>query len=365
MDRKLLVTLLAYTGLIAGLYLLFVILAPFLPAIGWAIVIAIATYPLYRRLRSKLGERAALAAAIMTAVVFLVILIPTALVFGMLVKEVVDVERAVEAMVRRDGVMNGFNQLMQHPVLAPWVEKISAWTTAAEIDVKSTLTNGAKATLQWMVGTFGAVIKNMFLFVFQLFLIVMALFFVYRDGARAERAFWAALPMAELTKSRLRATTENVVSAVVSGVLVTAAVQAAVATLAYWFCGLSSVILLGALTFLAAFIPVVGTALVWLPAGVYLLITGETTFGIVLLVWGAVVVSSIDSILRPVLISGGTGLPLSLMMLGALGGLLAFGFFGLVIGPLALAVFLLGLDTWVRFHRPAPPPARRARRVTR
>jgi predicted PurR-regulated permease PerM len=364
MDRRLLVTLLTFTGLIAGLYLIFTILTPFLSAIGWAIVIAIATYPLYRRLQQRLPSRTNLSAALMTAAVFLVILVPTTVVLSLLVKEAVRAERALVALLERDAV-GGLDQILQHPVLVPWIEHVKGWAGMAGVDIREAATNTARTVLAWLATNFGAVIKNLFLFLFQLFVIVVALFFVYRDGARAERAFWAALPMSEGAKKRVRDTTGNVVSAVVSGVLVTAAVQAAVASLAYWFCGLPSVVLLGAITFLAAFIPVVGTALVWLPAAAYLLLTGETTYGIVLLVWGAAVVSSIDSVLRPVLISGGTGLPLSLMMLGALGGLLAFGFFGLVIGPLALAVFLLGLDAWARLHQSPALPVRRARRTTR
>lgn len=353
MDRQLLVTLLGYTGLIGGLYLLFIILAPFLPAIGWAAVIAIATYPLYRRLQARLGKRPNLSAALMTIVVFLVILVPTSVIMTMLVKEVVRAERALVAMLERGGYGN-LDEILRHPMLLPWIERLTDWVSLTGMDFRAALADGAKIVLAWLAANFGAVIKNLFLFIFQLFLIVVALFFVYRDGQRAERAFWAALPMSAATKTRVRDTTGNVVAVVVSGVLVTAAVQASVATLAYWICGLSSVILLGALTFLAAFIPVVGTALVWLPAGLYLLLTGETTYAIVLLVWGAAVVSTIDSVLRPILISGGTGLPLSLMMLGALGGLLAFGFFGLVVGPLALAVFLVGFDSWQRINRPVP-----------
>jgi len=361
MDRTLLVTLFAYTGLIAGLYLIFTILAPFLPAIGWAIVIAIATYPLYQRLQKQFGNRKNLSAALMTLIVFLVLLVPTTVVLSLLVKEVVRAERAMAAFVDRDSA-GLLDQLLHHPSLEPWIDRLRDWAGMAGVDVQKAAANTAKTVLAWLAENFGAVLKNLFLFVFQMFLIVVALFFVYRDGAQAERAFWAALPLRDDTKKRVRSTTGNVVSAVVSGVLVTAAVQATVATLAYWFVGLPSVVLLGALTFLAAFIPVVGTALVWLPAAAYLLLTGETTYGIVLLVWGAAVVSSIDSVLRPVLISGGTGLPLSLMMLGALGGLLAFGFFGLVIGPLALAVFLIGVDSWARIYGTAQRKSKRATR---
>jgi len=361
MDRTLLITLFAYTGLIVGLYLIFTILAPFLPAIGWAIVIAIATYPLYQRLQQQLGDRKNLSAALMTLIVFLVILVPTTIVISLLVKEVVRAERALAMFVEHDsaGILD---QLLHHPSLEPWIDRFRDWAGMAGVDVQKAAANTAKTVLTWLAENFGAVLKNLFLFLFQMFLIVVALFFVYRDGALADRTFWAALPLREETKKRVRSTTGSVVSAVVSGVLVTAAVQATVATLAYWFVELPSVVLLGALTFLAAFIPVVGTALVWLPAAAYLLLAGETTYGIVLLVWGAAVVSSIDSVLRPVLISGGTGLPLSFMMLGALGGLLAFGFFGLVIGPLALAVFLIGVDSWVRIYS-APP--RKPKRATR
>ncbi len=343
MDRKLLLTLLTFAGLLGGLYVLFVILRPFLPAIGWAIVIAIATYPLYLRLLRHFTGRPTLAASLMTAIAFLVILVPTAVVLALLVGEVVNAERAVEAAIARGGLTDA-GALLQHPLIAPWIERITGWASLADVDLKATLTSGAKLVLTWMVGTFGAVIKNLALFVFQLILIVAALFFVYRDGASADRALWAALPLAPATRRRLRNTTRSVVKAVVSGVLVTAAVQAVVAALGYWFVGLPSVILLGALTFLAAFIPMIGTSLVWLPAAVYLLLSGETLYAAMLVGWGALVVSTIDSVLRPLLISGSTGLPLSLMLLGALGGLIAFGFFGLVLGPLAIALALVVLD---------------------
>jgi predicted PurR-regulated permease PerM len=343
MDRKLLTTLLAYTGLLGGLYLLFVILRPFLPAIGWAAVIAIATYPVYTRLLQRLDGRSTVAASVMTVIVFLVILVPTTVVLALLVGEVVTAEQAIAAAIER-GQFTSTGEILNHPLLAPWIERITGWANLADIDLKATLATGAKAILAWMVGSFGAILKNMALFVFQLFLIVVALFFVYRDGMQADKAFWAALPLSPATRRRLRDTTRSVVKAVVSGVLVTAAVQAVVAAFGYWFVGLPSVILLGALSFLAAFIPVVGVGLIWVPAALYLFFTGQTMYAVLLVGWGALVVSTIDSVLRPLLISGKTGLPLSLMMLGALGGLIAFGFFGLVVGPLAIAIALVVVD---------------------
>jgi predicted PurR-regulated permease PerM len=344
MDRKLLITLLAYTAIVGGLYLVVVILDPFLQAIGWAIVIALATFPLHRRLKARLAGRAGIAAGLMTAGVFLLLVVPMTVVLALLVQDVSQAEKLLTAALK-GGSSEGIVDVLQHPSIAPWVARATELAGIADINLKAAVTKAVQSTLEWLLGSIGSVIKNLFVFLFQLFLVVVALFFVYRDGERAERAFWSAMPLSTAVKTRVRDTTASVVAAVVSGVLVTAAVQSLLAALGYWVAGLPSVVLLGALTFIAAFIPVVGTMLIWLPASVYLLLTGDTAFGIGLLVWGAFAVGGIDSILRPLLISGSTGLPLSLMMLGALGGLLAFGFFGLVVGPLALALFLVVFES--------------------
>lgn len=358
MDHRLFNTLLGFTALIGGFYLLYVVLAPFLPAIGWAGVVAIATFPIYERLSRRLQGRATLGAGIMTAAVFLVIVIPAVGIIGLLVQELVRAERMVSEAVARGG-FQGIDTVLEHPAVAPWAQKILDWVGAAQLDFKAAAANAAKTVVSFLLGSLGAVIKNLFAFIFQLLLIVIALFFVYRDGTRLENAFWSMLPMPEATTDHVRNTTASVVSAVVMGVLVTAAVQASLAALGYWFVGLPSVVLLGALTFISAFIPVVGTLLVWLPASAYLVLSGNVGYGIALFVWGVVVVSGIDSFLRPLLISGRTGLPLPLMMLGALGGLLAFGLFGLVIGPLVLAllVVLYELARTVRATSASAPEA--------
>lgn len=360
MDRRLLITLLAFTTVIGGLYLLFVVLAPFLVAIGWAAVIAIATFPLYKRLTARLAGRDSLSAALMTIAVFLLIIVPATVIIGLVVEELFAAEHAAREAVERGGFEH-LDRVLQHPLVAPWVQKLMDWTAVAQVDLKAEAAKAAKAVIAFLLGTTGVVIKNLAASVFQLLLMVIALFFLYRDGTRVDNAFWSVMPLTDATRAQIRRTTESVVSAVVIGVLVTAAVQALLAAVGYWFTGLGSVILLAALTFIAAFIPVVGTALVWLPAAIWLLLTGETVMGIVLIAWGVIAVGSIDSVLRPLLISGRTGLPLPLMMLGALGGLLAFGLFGLVIGPLVLALLVVALEL-NRIVREEPVAVRTSRR---
>ena len=360
MDRRLLITLLAFATVIGGLYLLFIVLAPFLVAIGWAAVIVIATFPLYKRLTARLAGRDSLSAALMTIAVFALIIVPTAILIGLVVEELFAAEDMAREAVARGG-FERLDTLLQHPLVAPWVQKLQGWASAAQLDLKAEAAKVAKVVIAFLLGTTGAVIKNLAATVFQLLLMVFALFFLYRDGTRMENAFWSVMPLTDATRGRIRRTTGSVVSAVVVGVLVTAAVQALLAAVGYWFTGVGSVVLLAALTFVAAFIPVVGTALVWLPAAIWLLLSGETVMGIALIAWGVVAVGSIDSVLRPLLISGRTGLPLPLMMLGALGGLLAFGLFGLVIGPLALALLVVALEI-NRIVREEPAAVRPSRR---
>lgn len=344
MDRQLLTTLLAWTAVIGGFYLVYVVLAPFLTAIGWAAVIAIATFPLYRRLSARLTKRASLSAALMTLAVFLTVIVPSAILIALVVQELLIAQGAVHDALARGG-FETVDAVLQHPSVAPWIQKILDWAATAQIDIKATAVIAAKAVVSFLLGAVSQVIANLAASVFQVLLIVIALFFFYRDGRRVEDAFWSVMPLRDATRAHIRRTTESVVSAVVAGMLVTAVVQALMAGIGYWITGVGSVVLLSALTFVAAFIPVVGTMLVWLPAAIWLLLTGETAMGIVLVVWGAVVVGSLDGVLRPWLISGRTGLPLPLMMLGALGGLIAFGLFGLVIGPLALALFMVAVET--------------------
>jgi predicted PurR-regulated permease PerM len=133
--------------------------------------------------------------------------------------------------------------------------------------------------------------------------------------------------------------------AVVYGLLVTALVQGTLAGLGYWVAGLSAPILLGLITTLFAMVPF-ATPIVWGGAGLWLLFQGEMVAGVGVLLWGALVVSQIDNIVRPLLISANTDIPFLLVLLGVLGGVLAFGLIGLFLGPIVLAVLLAVWREW-------------------
>ena len=337
MDRKLFVTLSAFTGLLIILYLLYLILDPFLLALGWAAVIAIATFPIYRRLEAWLGAGGVRAPGLMTLGVFLVIVVPTVVLVGLLVQELLQVQGMIEVKAEGQALAD---RVLHDPRVAAWIERAEAVAAQANIDLRGAVVTAAKNTVTFLLGAVTAVVKNVFFFLFQILLVLIALFFLYRDGREVDRAFWSLLTLPRARRDELRDTVENMVAAVVLGVLVTASLQALLLGLGFWVAGLPSPVLFGALALVAAMVPVVGVLLVWAPAAIYLAITADVTTTVPFVLWNALVVGGIDNVLRPMLVSGRTGLPLPLMLLGALGGLAAFGFLGLVLGPLVIALFI-------------------------
>jgi predicted PurR-regulated permease PerM len=369
MDRKLFATLAVYTGMLGTLVLLYQIVAPFVVAIGWAAVITIVTFPLYQRLRAKLAGRQPLSASLMTAAVFLLLVVPVIGLTIVVVQELLRAQQLLDA-AKVNGHVPGVADLLAYPPIARVLESLEGWAAQAGIDLRARMLQGAQTIVQFVLSTLLATVKNVAFFLFQLMLVLVAVFFLYQDGERFERWMWSLINVPSAIREKVRGTTGNMVSAVVVGVLVTAAAQGILGAIGFWICGLPSPVLFGVLMTATALVPVVGAALIWVPAVAYLLISGDTVYGIVLLVWGTLAISGVDNILRPVLISGRTGLPFALMLLGAIGGLLAFGLFGLVLGPLALALishagelreFVTRMPTPVRGVRTrarARPPAK-------
>ena len=143
------------------------------------------------------------------------------------------------------------------------------------------------------------------------------------------------------------------VRGVVLGILGTALVQGILAGLGLWIAGIKAAPLLGFVTFLLSPLPI-GPPLVWVPAGLLLINAGDTGWGLFVLAWGALVVSTIDNIIKPMIISHGSDLPFVLVLLGVLGGIVAFGFIGVFLGPVLLAVGYALLQEWAA-HRPTMP----------
>jgi predicted PurR-regulated permease PerM len=347
MDRRVFFALMSFSLLVAFLYLVFVIVAPFLDVLGWGAVIGIATYPLYRRLRKVLPGGDTVAAAVMTPLVILTLVVPVVVFIMLLGIELTRVYELVEKMASGTGP-DIFFELNKNPYARQVMERLQPFLDMFNLELETTLLPDLKKIATFLLGYSTAVLKNIFLIVIKLVLLVITIFFLYRDGEMFLQRFLAVLPLDEAEADALLSTVNRVISAVLYGIFLTCLVQGTLGGIGFWFSGLPSPILFGALMAVSSLVPVVGTALIWLPGALWLMLQGAVFKGVVLLLWGMFVVSMIDNLIRPFFISGKARLSLFVIAVGVLGGLFAFGPLGLVAGPIALALFLSVFDIYAR-----------------
>jgi predicted PurR-regulated permease PerM len=180
----------------------------------------------------------------------------------------------------------------------------------------------------------------------QLTLSVLIAFFLYRDGdALAARLRGAVGRIAGERGQHLVGVAGSTMRGVVYGILGTAIAQGVVAGIGFWIAGVPAAPLLGLATFVLSPVPI-GPPLVWFPAALWLFSHGSTGWGIFMLIWGVAVVSSVDNVIKPMIISRGSNLPFILVLLGVLGGVVAFGFIGVFLGPTLLAIGFALLQDW-------------------
>lgn len=345
MDRSLYITLMSYTITLLFLYLLFTILAPFMAVLVWAGAIGIITYPLYTIVLERCRGREIRAAIIMTAVVILSVVVPLVGLLFSLSREAATAYHYLESVSTGTTPM-ALDEILKHPLLAPWMERISPLIGTFNLDLEAMLLPAIKKGLAAMLNYSTDIVKNFFGFLFKLVLMLITLFFIYKDGADFLRRFWQAIAIGERLRTTIASTVTRVLGAVMYGVILTCLVQGTLGGLGFWVAGLPSPFLFGTLMAICAPIPFVGTALIWLPGAIYLLAQGHLLAGVALLIWGVLVVSGIDNIIRPLFISGKAKLPILVIVFGVLGGFLAFGLSGLVVGPVVLAIVLVFFEAY-------------------
>lgn len=340
MDRSLFTTLMAYTFALLLLYLLYSILSPFLGTMVWAGAIGVITFPVYDRLLTRCNGREIATAALMTGVVVLAVILPLIGLIFTLSREAALAYQYLEN-VTASGSNLALSNILNHPAVIPWLERIRQLTSTLNVDLDAMLLPAVKKGLAAMLNYSTGILKNFFVFLFKLVLMVITLFFFYKDGARFLERFLLVVTIRDELKKTIIETIKRVLGAVMYGIVLTCLVQGTLGGLGFWVAGLPSPILFGALMAICALIPLIGTALIWLPGALYLLLHGQTIHALLLVVWGVVVVSGIDNIIRPLFISGIAKLHILIIVLGVLGGILAFGITGVVAGPVILALFLV------------------------
>ena len=315
--------LLFYSLVLLTGYLSFLVLQPFLALLAWAVIFAMMFHPVHLQLAGRLGaNRAALLTTVMAGVL---IVGPAVLIVSVFAREVPIVLEYLR------GVSVTSDQVQQI-----WDSVRSRSPVELPADPTSMLREGAQRALAFLAPRAGAVVADVLATLAALIIMLFALFFLLRDGHTLARQVRELLPLPEKERDRMIAETRDLVIASVGAGLAVAAAQGFIGGLAFAILGIDAPVIWGVVMAMTSLIPLVGAALVWLPAALWLLLSGEVARGVILLVVGGAVISLVDNILRPLLLSGRTSASGLVVFLGLLGGVAAFGFVGLVLGPIVL-----------------------------
>ncbi|WP_144174178.1 AI-2E family transporter [Pseudomonas sp. Kh13] len=345
-NDRLLVQILLLALLGAGLW----VMAPFISALLWGAILAFASWPLMRLLTRVLGGRETLAASLLTSAWILIVALPLVWLGFNLADHIRDATAFVRD-VQVDGLPDAPAWLGGIPLvgerLVSWWQSLDQQGAALLASVKPHLGQVGN----WLLARSAQIGSG----VLELTLSLVFVFFFYRDGPRLS-AFVLRL-LQRLMGERAEYYLELVagtVQRVVNGVIGTAAAQGVLAVIGFLIAGVPGAIVLGLVTFMLSLIPM-GPPLAWIPATGWLVWKGEYGMAVFLGVWGTFIISGVDNVLKPYLISRGGNLPLVIVLLGVFGGLLAFGFIGLFIGPTLLAVGYSLLLDWSRNAAQQPP----------
>jgi predicted PurR-regulated permease PerM len=319
------------------------VLRPFLAGILFAAAIAISSWPLYQRLLDRLKGRRTLAAAVMTVSLILVILVPLSLVTWNIADSATHFYHGA-----RDALESGGFEppawLRGLPVVGDAVDSYLRQILSSKEELVAVAKKYMEPARTFLLNSgivFGSGVA-------QVSLAAFVSFFLYRDGHNIVAALDVGMDkiMGEHAKE-VSETVSRTVTGVMYGMLGTALAQAAVAAVGFLVAGVPAVALLSVATFIFSLVPV-GPPLIWGGAAIWLFSQGMAGWAIFMLVYGALVISGVDNVVKPMLISRGSSLPFALVLLGVMGGVLAFGFVGLFIGPTLLAVALGLLRNWTQ-----------------
>ncbi|WP_409277810.1 AI-2E family transporter [Pseudomonas defluvii] len=346
-NDRLLVQILLLGLLGAGLW----VMAPFFSALLWGAILAYASWPLMRLLTRLLGDREALAAALLTSLWILLVALPLVWLGFNLVDHVRDATAFIRD-VQVDGLPEAPSWLGSIPLIGGRLVGIWIAVDQQGVAMLANLKPYLGQVGNWLLARSAQIGSGML----EIALSLVFVFFFYRDGPRLA-AFVLSL-LGRLIGERAGYYLDLVagtVQRVVNGVIGTAAAQALLALIGFLIAGIPGALVLGIVTFMLSLIPM-GPPLAWIPATAWLVWKGEYGMAVFLGMWGTFIISGVDNVLKPYLISRGGDLPLVIVLLGVFGGLLAFGFIGLFIGPTLLAVAYSLLLDWVH-SKPDQPRA--------
>jgi len=324
--------------------LLAYILKPFFMAIFWAALLAGIFLPLFRRLNQAFSKPN-LSAFITFAVILFIFIIPVGLVISLLINESFDIYNAFNSGASRwpekiTGLINSINN--------------STYVTSLHLDEKFLAEKSAdifKGTANYIFQNLSALTQNTIIFLVQFAVMLYTLFYFIRDGQSYVNSVTGYLPFDEKNLKIFISRFISTAKATLKFTIVIGGIQGMLGGLIFYITGVERALIWGMLMFVCSIVPAVGSAIIWAPAGIIMLLTGHIWQGITILVFGSVVISMVDNLLRPILLGKDIEMQPLLIFLSTLGGLTVFGFSGFVLGPLIASFFLASWDLFLEIQQ--------------
>lgn len=329
-------------------YLLYRILLPFLAPLLWALLLAIIFFPLSQKLHHLLKKKRVLSSAIMTFLVFLVIILPAGFLIVSLTQEVIDFYHWLEGMIRAGDFQNFIQKIAQWGSVRWLLERLSPYIDLRRIDLMNLLLKNVQQIGTFLINQTSTILKGVSSFIIGFFFTLLSLYYFFKDGDQLWLKLKEMIPLPSRERDLIILRFKEMVNAAIFGGLLIAFIQGLMGGLSFWVLGLPSPIFWGTTMAFLSFIPIGGTALIWGPATIFLLFQGAFLKGVILLALGIFVIGMVDNFLRPYFMSAKTNIHPLLLFFAVLGGIQAFGMIGVIAGPIIATLFLTLIEIYIQ-----------------
>jgi predicted PurR-regulated permease PerM len=317
----------------------YLLVEPYINAIVIAFIISLLVFPVHQWLESRIVTNKNIAALLSCTILTFIIVIPLLLVFGAIIQQGLHFSQSLYQWVTHGGVQ----EILNHPWVVKTLSLVNNYLPFNEISSAQIAQRVGQLASQFgahIVSISAKILGDATAFIMNFLLMLFVLFFLLRDHNKVIFALRHIIPLSRSQEDRLLDEIEKVSKSAVMGSFLTAIAQGIAGGVGMWLAGFPG-LFWGTMIGFTSFIPIVGTALIWLPASIYLFLMGNTFWGAFLTIWSIAVVGSIDNVLRPFLMQGSVGMNTLMIFFALLGGIHLFGLMGLIYGPLIFAITIV------------------------
>jgi len=315
------------------LYQLMHLIAPFLSALLWAAILTLALYPIHKRILRMVKDRKDLAAACTTLLAVLLVIVPAIFLLSICVSQAIALYDWTSGEIQSGRLMELWDNL-----LSTLSQKIKQHPAFITIDIRDVIVKSVGDVSSILASQIGAFLKNTLILAVNLLVMLISLFFLLKNGESYYQAFLDMLPFASEHKHSISKKIHGTFTAVLYGVFLIAVMQGVLTGIGFALFGVPYAVFWGFLAIVLAILPVGGTALVWIPGAIYLFLVNGPLPGILLGLWGFILVSLPDNFLKPLIIGKKANIPTFFLFISILGGLYVYGILGVLFGPLIITL---------------------------